>query len=182
MRRLEALPAALRAPVPVGPIRCGSVMCLDDGFGLLRHLVNRAVAEVDQLLAVNGKTPVPKPPRVACVGCRDRVAACQRFRHEEVKDETGRAAVADADELAVPGLGQPHFEMNLGPRYGSYRSGDPAEWRQACVRRWRTWRSGRGECSGRRHKGADGDIVSRRDGCVRQAQLREVATGAAAGE
>jgi hypothetical protein len=36
---------------------------------------------------VNGKTPVAKPSRVTRVGCGDRIAACQRFRHEGIEDQ-----------------------------------------------------------------------------------------------
>ena len=80
LRRHQALAAAGGTPLVIRQGRCPAVERLDQGFRLHRHLVHRAVSEVDQLLGMaerERRAPALVPGIVGC----GRVATLEPARH-----------------------------------------------------------------------------------------------------
>src|SRR5690606_5785328 len=114
--RHQALASAGRAGVPVRFLGSAAVERLDRALGSHRHLVNRAVAEIDELLGLADRELRSETVAgVARVGGRRSVAALHRVGHLRIAELPRPDAIADADELAVPAIRRkPDFDLDVG--------------------------------------------------------------------
>ena len=147
----DPLPAALRASIEIRESRRGAVERRDDGFCRHRHLVNRAVREVNQLFGMTGY-------EVGVVADMTGVGA-RRSRNRQRPQQPSRdtewcppAAIADRLQLPIPPRRrEPHFDLDVRIAARGQRRSHPAERRQARIdlgRRVRWWRAGRRESTG----------------------------------
>ena len=128
----QSHPPAGRTALEVGVLRVAIVEGLDDLLRLDRHLVGRAVPEVDHLLRVPDR-PGSTLFLVTRVCARGRVPEPQRLRHVvgEALNRAGKAAVADAHELPVPLVRRRKPHLHVDERIGCGFEDDL----QAAVRR-----------------------------------------------
>ncbi len=155
LRFLQPLLAARRASVPVGISRVLVVERRDDGLGLERHLVHRAISEVSHFLGMSKReAAIQGTAGVPGVGAGRGVAFLERFHKSGIGDGASPAPVADALEFSVPAMhgGQPDFDLDVGVLAGPQRRGDAAEGGQALGRDGR-----RHESASRHGEGARGD-------------------------
>ncbi len=113
----EALPAARGTAVVIVEFGWPAVIGGDDLLGNLGHQVVAPVAEIDHPLGMAvdpGGVEEALGGLVAGVGGGHGEAPLQAVAHGREVDRTGQAAVADAKEAAVPVLGQPELEGDLG--------------------------------------------------------------------
>src|SRR5262249_55809867 len=123
LRGDEALAAARRAAVEIGPGGWPVVVRLDDGFGGDGGHVHGAIGEVDELLRVDGEARVRLAGVVVSgVGRRHREATCEGVvtplePHGHSKRLTREPTVAKHVEPSVPRMREadlkPHFREHL---------------------------------------------------------------------
>ena len=133
LRRRQSLPAALRAAIPERQLRRAAVVRVDDRLGLHRHLVMRAVGQVDQLLGVAVRE-LRASPDVAGIGAGTGVSGGDRFGERGIGDRPGPSAVADGLKFAVPpGRRQPDFDLDVRIAAGCQRRRDATKGRQFLI-------------------------------------------------
>src|SRR5690606_14446428 len=141
-----------------------------------RHLVNRAVAEIDELLGLADRELGSEAiAGVAGVSGRRGVAPLHRVGHLRIAELTRPDTIANADELAVPTISrEPDFDLDVRIACGGQRRLDAAELRHVPVRRvgYAGWQVA-GET--RLLESTGGHAGSGRDLTVRQRQAREFA-------
>src|SRR6266478_964855 len=117
-------------------LRTLSIECVDRLLGHARHLVDSAMAEVDDFLWMPQRpSRINRRSRVARVGGGARVSLTHGHTQLHVVDKPGESAVAKALQLAVPpGDGQPDFELDIGVRSRLRHRHDAAKCRKAFVK------------------------------------------------
>ena len=126
----QRLPAAGGAAVPIRILRALAVIGLDQRLRLDHGLMDRAPAEIDDLLRMPEREHAVAA-FVAGVGGGSGVAFAQRRGHLREADDAGPAAVAHHLELAVPVLdGQPQLHLDVGVRRRPQRRSHAAMGRQ----------------------------------------------------
>ena len=148
-------------------------------FGLQRHLVNAAPAEISNLFRMM-KSPsrIDAVGEMAGVGARGGVTVCEKTGEGLVVDLACKAAIALTLKAMVPVCAckrQPHFDLDVGVRGGRGLNLDAAEGRQMLIECNLLVRAGG---TRRRHKCAGGDDLRGDD--VRVVKLKRLEAGAAA--
>src|SRR5262249_14800932 len=129
-----------RAAFEIGVLRQPVVELLDQLFGLERHLVNRAVREVHNLLRMaQAKHPVGTiGGRVTGIGSGGRIAQPQGHLHVGITlNRSGKSSVSDGEEPSVPVLGR-HPELDVDVGVGGWLE-DHCDAAMLRERRW-AWR------------------------------------------
>jgi len=176
--------AARRAALVIGVVERLRVVDVDEPLRLHRHVVQRAVREVDDLLGMTEREHAGGAVgrRVTRVGTGRRIAAAQRHLHvAPALDRAGPTAVADREELAIPVLRrQPELDVDVrvGRRLEHHRDLAVLGYRlrRRCVRRWR-WAAARRrseDAFGYRRRGRDGRALELN---ARELLARHVETG-----
>ena len=120
----QGLAAAVGAAEEIGVRGTGRRQRREDRLRVVRRLLERAVAEVDDLFGMSerpGRVRAAGDVTVVCAG--GRIAAPERVAERAIRDGSGEAAVADLEVLAVPrgACGDPHLEADV--RVGGRVSG-----------------------------------------------------------
>src|SRR5579884_2700084 len=119
LRFHQRLAPAVRAASKIGMLRLLLVERGNRLLGDVGHHVNRAVAEIDDLLRMSERpTRIDCRSRMAGIGSSRCIAVTHSESHTSVVDLSGEAAIALRLEFAVPtGLRHPHFDLDV--RIGS---------------------------------------------------------------
>jgi hypothetical protein len=73
----------------------------DEGLGRDRHVVDRAIGEIDEFLGMSGDE-IPVAPDVARVCARRGIARRDRRRERRIRNRSTESAIADTLKLVVP--------------------------------------------------------------------------------
>ena len=131
LRFHERHAAAAGAAVEIREARRAAIERGGRGLALHRGFVDRAIAEVNQLLGMPDRE-AGVGAGVAGVGRGDGVAALQTLAERAVLNRAAPRAVADREELAVPARRrQPHFRLDVGVARRLDRQRHAAERREA---------------------------------------------------
>src|SRR5436305_12182937 len=104
-----------------------TIECFDEDLGLHRHLMLRAIGEVNELLWVTNYE-TGSFPRMSVIRSTGRVSATKGIRHPGIGDGTSPSTTADREELAVPiRLRKPDLDSNLRIRRRCQGCGDPTK-------------------------------------------------------
>ena len=143
-------------------LRSLSIKCMDRFFGDASHLVNSAMAEVDDLLRMSQRPfRIHRRTRVARVCSGGGVSVAQRHAELAVINQAGEPAIANALQLAVPSRDRhPDFDLDVRVcsrfrlRYDAAKCGEPlVELGQVLS----------GEGHGRAYERASGDRLGERN-------------------
>ena len=168
LRRLnDALAAARRASIPQREFRPTAIERADDRFRLDRHLVNRPVRVVHELLRM-----IHRERGTGCrmpgIGARRGISLCEGCRHGAVGDGTGPASIADRLQLLIPVRHRhPHFDLDVGVAGRRQRCRYAAECRKLPVS------AAGARTRSRRHKRSGINNAGEGDPCVRQRERRQ---------
>src|SRR5215469_8797964 len=115
----QRLASPIGAAFEKGPLGFLTIESSNDGFGLLRHLMNGSVPEVEHFVR-GSERPACIPivydvTTMAGICGGSSVAAAKRCRHSVEIHESGKSPIPDRKEFAVPvQTRNPDFEFNVG--------------------------------------------------------------------